>query len=40
MAQASGTTMRYRRERQFGVVLGGTALLFCLVVGFLIARGF
>ena len=40
MAKANGTTMRYRRERQFGVVFGATAVLFCLAVGMLIARGF
>jgi hypothetical protein len=40
MAKAHEMTMRYRRERQFGALFGTTAVLFCLVVGMLIARGF
>jgi hypothetical protein len=39
MAKGSVTTMHDRRDRRFGVVHGVTALLLCLLVGFLIARG-
>jgi hypothetical protein len=39
MAKGNGRTISYRRERQFGILFGATAVLFCVIVGMLIARG-
>lgn len=40
MAKGNQGLKGYRRERQFGILLGATVMLFCLIVGVLIARGF